>query len=628
MKRILKINLFACFLISAVIATARDYHIDSVNGNDSNDGLEGSPWQSLANINTTNFQPGDRILFKAGQSWTGTLKPNGSGTSANPITISGYGEGDPPQLNGAGMTNCTAASGDPHYCTIYLYNQEHWVIDGIEITNYNANEEGGISLEEWEQRNITDYAEVVSPEEYTGSNTLKSGILVEVATSGAIEGLLFLNLEIHGINGDISNKDNGGIFLEIYQGSGPSYFTDILVENCSFHDIDRTALSNWSYYDNREFTSNSNWTPNENYVIRNCQFMRSGANALIVRVSDGALIEQCLFEDCAIKGSGNAAFNFNTDNTLWQFNEFSRTKANPDDEDAGGVDSDYRSSNTTIQYNYLHDNDFGLLVTGGPGRWNDNTIIRYNIIENDGSIARKGNDGKFAIRYSGSATNVYFYNNVVYLPSSLTNAHVIYIKSWSGAKPDKSYFHNNIFYVQGTGASYNFGPATNNVFTHNVFFGLPAAGEPSDANKVESDPLLLNPGGGDIGYSLKDGSPAIAAGVRLENMPANDFYGNQIDPKAPIDIGIEQQSEAMVLGTPYSQGLVIYPNPIVGSWLKIGGALEVREISIYDIEGNRMKLKMDEKMCVIDVSGLSSGIYLLKILNENGGEMVTKFLKN
>lgn len=72
-------------------STGKAYYI-SPTGNDNNDGRTiNTPWQTLSKVNSTTFQPGDKVLFKRGGSWTGTLHPLGSGSSNGRITLSAYG---------------------------------------------------------------------------------------------------------------------------------------------------------------------------------------------------------------------------------------------------------------------------------------------------------------------------------------------------------------------------------------------------------------------------------------------------------------------------------------------------------------------------------------------------------
>lgn len=620
---------FIAIYLSMAPALATNYYIDQMIGNDMNDGTLSSPWQSLANVNSTVFLLGDSILFHAGQSWIGTIIPKGSGTENDPIVIGRYGEGEDPAINGAGLTNCTSEPGEVHYCTIYLFNQDFWVIRDLEIINYDPSEEELISLEEWEANNVLDYVNVMEPATYTGINSKKSGILVEVNNKGAMRGLQFLNLEIHGVNGDITDKDNGGIFLEALRfqsADQPGFFQDVLIDGCHIHDVDRTGISNWSYYDDRELRSNINWTPNKNFIIRNTTFERTGANALIVRVSDSAIIETCFFNQCSIKGSGNAAFNFNTDNTVWQFNEFTATKANVGDVDAGGVDSDFRSKSTLIQYNYSHDNDFGMLVTGGAGRFNDSTIVRYNLIERDGLVSKSGNDGKHSLRVSGSATNTLFHNNVIYLGADQSDTRVVLHKALDNNNAANTRYYNNIFFVDAPGSSYEFGNSRNNTFSHNVFFGEEALNEPNDEDKVTGAPLLTDPGNGENGYLLQNGSPAIGAGMQINDFPEKDFYGNPIPENVRIDIGIHQVSASLPVSLSEEVGASsVFPNPVVKDHLFIKGIYEEAQISLRNLQGTTVKVdKVLNAYYRVDLpTHLKAGIYILSVTSASGELLIS-----
>ena len=92
------------FLLSALLTSsgwAATYYINT-SGNDDdqvNDGLsENAPWKSLAKVNAHVFNPGDRILFAAGNTWSGQLDITQSGALNNPITYSRYGDGPNPVI--------------------------------------------------------------------------------------------------------------------------------------------------------------------------------------------------------------------------------------------------------------------------------------------------------------------------------------------------------------------------------------------------------------------------------------------------------------------------------------------------------------------------------------------------
>jgi len=61
-----------------------------------------SAYTTLADVNAKTFSPGDKILFKKGDSWEGTLSVTSSGTSLSPITYGSYGTAsDKPKIYGS-----------------------------------------------------------------------------------------------------------------------------------------------------------------------------------------------------------------------------------------------------------------------------------------------------------------------------------------------------------------------------------------------------------------------------------------------------------------------------------------------------------------------------------------------
>ncbi|MEA3444129.1 MAG: T9SS type A sorting domain-containing protein [Bacteroidota bacterium] len=71
----------------------------------------------------------------------------------------------------------------------------------------------------------------------------------------------------------------------------------------------------------------------------------------------------------------------------------------------------------------------------------------------------------------------------------------------------------------------------------------------------------------------------------------------------------------------------MYPNPVT-STLNITGNQNISKISIFNILGEQMLQNQPEKNIVnIDVDGLTSGVYFLKVENENGTTSTKKFIK-
>jgi hypothetical protein len=330
-------------LLSVGAFAQTTYFVDNLSGKDSNKGTSVYlPLKTIERVNQLDLQPGDSVLFRRGGSWTGNLKPQGSGKEEKPIVIAAYGSGPLPELDAKGIV----AQGETASYTIRLFNQEYCEFKNLKIKNFKPFEKP---------------VQVKSEGKNAFSNSVKMGIFVEGGDAGTLHHIHFSGLEICDINGAMQTKDNGGIFMDITWNENPdlrkqTFFDDVILQNCYIHDVDRTGFSNMSVWWNRSLKSkwgeilpngkSHNWVPGRNFVIRNNKFEHTGANALIVRAADSPVIEYNLFTSCASKGSGNASFPFNCDNALFQYNEACYTIYNTEadswdgkkDADAGGFD--------------------------------------------------------------------------------------------------------------------------------------------------------------------------------------------------------------------------------------------------------------------------------------------------
>lgn len=110
------------FVVMAPGAFATDYYFSN-SGNDSNSGTTPeSPLKSLARASTMRLAPGDRLLFKRGEVFRGTLLMFSSGTVADPITIGSYGDGNDAVIKGSEYINNWTPVGNGIYraaCAVY-----------------------------------------------------------------------------------------------------------------------------------------------------------------------------------------------------------------------------------------------------------------------------------------------------------------------------------------------------------------------------------------------------------------------------------------------------------------------------------------------------------------------------
>lgn len=496
-------------------STNTAYYLDATNGNDANNGnSSATPWKSLIMINSKTLQGGTKVYFKSGQIFTGLLNIGSSGTPANPIVYDTYCGTEPAIIDGQGKQ-----------AAVFAYNRSYIELKNITVTNYRN---GVIKADD-----------------------PFSGILFINEDGGTLNHIYFDHVKVNNVNSSYNEDTSGTVYnggVQFYSTGSrvPSNFNDVVIQNCTFTNLSRTGFNFRSDWDLRNLNTNfgdplgdgrtDNWFPSTNIKILNNYFKNIAGNGLIVRVANKALIEGNLFDSCGTIISGNAAFNFNTDSTIYQFNEAKNTIFNNGDTDARGIDSDFRTKNTVIQYNYLHNNGLGgVVATGGdqttgqiPQRFNVGTVIRYNLIENND---RQG------IAFSGAINGLDVYNNTVYADASHNDVIIVRSAIWAVA-PKNLRFKNNIFYYPGNNLSYSFASGSTYNFSNNLFYGNHPSSEPADANKITADPKLSNPGNGGEGYKYLAGSTALNSGLVIANNGGRDYYGNPVSSATAPNVGL------------------------------------------------------------------------------------------
>lgn len=482
---------------------AATFYIDSATGDDGNTGLAANDaWATLAPVNAMLFIPGDQILFKTETSYTGQLKPQGSGTAANPIIIDMYDTGAKPRIDGQGNVNPT----------LYLYNVEYYEVSNLEITNLGVSALNG-----------------------------RMGVRVHTNNFGTVHGIKLKDLYIHDVNGTLIHANGGGTGIKLSNQGLTSRFDGLLIENCYLARIDRNGIGTGGYNASRDV-----WYPSLNVVIRGNLLEDIGGDGILISTCDGAIVEYNTVRDAGQRiPQGEAAagiWPWSSDNTVIQYNEVSGMRG---PWDAQGFDSDLNCENTLIQYNYSHDNMGGFLLICSPGDVTlpDNigcngTVVRYNISVNDGFQPTVISP---TFHISGSVRDTKIYNNTIYIGT----ADVIDIfdySNWGNVWPDGTEVYNNIFYVAGSASNSSVGSATNSVYSNNVWYGT-ISNRPADPLAITTDPMLVSPAiwgdgmDGTYGYKLQAGSPCISAGQTITGNGGFDYWRNRLDPAVATDIG-------------------------------------------------------------------------------------------
>ncbi|WP_162182070.1 right-handed parallel beta-helix repeat-containing protein [Arthrobacter sp. PAMC 25486] len=522
------ITLVANFEQHATAGTT--YYIDSEEGDDAQSGTSpGQPWAGLAKANRT-LHPGDKIVLKRGSVFEGAsaaLAFTGSGTAQNPIIVGAYGEGERPQLNGAGVVENVVS----------LHNQEYIHVSGLEITNRDPLFDSTFGLN-------------------TSTNTQKNLRAVNISARdfGVVHGITVTDLFIHDINGNLNSKWNGGIFFNV-AGSVvngeilgvPTKFDDVLIEGNKFERVDRSGIklvdSVWS----NQSLANSpntplNWYPSTNVVVRDNQFRHVGGDAITVRDTDGTLVEYNLVRHARFQNTGYNAgiWPFQTTNSVIQYNEVSNTHGV---QDGQGLDLDHVSAYSVMQYNYSHNNEGGfmLIMNGFP---HTAPTIRYNISQNDA-------DKTFEFA-RGTAAGTMIHNNTIYSATTLQGPRggvLDLANSGAGTGNREVFIFNNVFHYPA-GQTFYVGEAAtmktkaklfNNAYAGGISvpdeeeraitgeLGLPDVGAAPEDNSRSTAPLTgVNAAQHFAGYAPTESSVLRNAGLSLEEVVAH-FGGTVTD---------------------------------------------------------------------------------------------------
>ena len=476
--------MFLGILISSqaeVSAAGTTYYVDSVSGNDSNNGTSiSTAWKTLAKVNSITFQAGDSILFKAGCYWSGQLKPQGSGAAGSPIVADKYGTGEKPIIDGAGAS-----------CTVELNGQQYWEFNNLHVKNYT-----------------------------TDLSQLRMGFYFHGTDCGIMNHIYIKNCDIgeivsRGTNYWGGSHEGMGTFsgclvMRIFGNTTQTKYNDIVIEDNYFYDGDRNAI----------YMVDSPWKnfKSSNVVIRNNTVENMPGDGFCICACDGAIIENNSMNHMnltfPIHLGSIPMSTWDCDNCVFQFNEVCNVRGYAD---CQAFDIDGWSNDCIVQYNYSHNAGGGFFnVCTDSSCPSTGAIARYNISQNDGK-----QDSIFFLTAYSTGTKIY--NNTIY--RGLGSNGIFFGRSSGTAS-----FFNNIIYNRGASLDANKGSYT---WDGNVFYGS-FSSYPNDANKLTSDPMILAPGLGRdtiesaVIYKLKEGSPCIDSGVTVSNSGSRDFFGNTI----------------------------------------------------------------------------------------------------
>ena len=520
---------------------AKDYYV-SPRGNDANPGTKGSPWRTIERLNSTKFQPGDRILFEGGQTFSGTLQlgSDDSGAPGNKVTVGSYGAGRA-VING-GLGRAISMDG----CNHVLVHDLKLVGAGRK----SSNTESGLVMQDVDGIDV-DQVEV------TGFR--RNGVEMY-----GVQNVRLTRVHAHQNGKDgINCSEMYGV--ENVRRTGPKRSRNIYVGYC-------LAENN----------------PGDPTFVKGLS-----GSGIVLGETDGALIEYCeaRFNGWDMgwrEGNGPVGiWTYDSDKVIMQYNVSHHNRSTTGD--GGGFDIDGGVTNSIMQYNYSHDN-FGpgfLICPIGEKRFANN-IVRYNISQDDGL---KRGVAPIHIWVTGQDIGpTLIHNNTVF--NSQGSAIDFGMPEVNNVKKFPTFLiYNNIFVSEGpqilyyclslsdsTGVKFSKAPkAVEEMgrFLGNLYWGLGGrgfrVGEYTDLNAWAAatgqekigdrivgrfaDPMLRQEGIGQsidanklaslFEYQLLPGSPAIDNGLNLKQLfnidpGPRDYYGTPLPTDGKLDMGAHQ----------------------------------------------------------------------------------------
>ena len=195
----MRLWMIAVLVSSALTASAADFYVNNVRGNDSNSGgTPESAWQTLHRVNIAALKSGDAVRFVRGGVWQGQLAPSCSGAPGAPIVFGSYGGGAMPHIDGSGFEDA-----------VRLYNIEYVEVRDIEITNQGS------------------------------APGVRRGVHIYLDNFGVGHSITVKNLYIHDVNGSDAVKDNGGIIFRTNGNRVASRFEELHIERNIIWKVDR-----------------------------------------------------------------------------------------------------------------------------------------------------------------------------------------------------------------------------------------------------------------------------------------------------------------------------------------------------------------------------------------------------
>lgn len=513
-------------------AAENGYYFDA-DAEPGGDGSKARPYVDFSVLPTLNVQPGETLYLKSGSEFQGGLRLVGlSGSAQQPITVTSYGGGaeDYAALNG----NDLVGEG-----VLYVENCNYLTVEKLEIYD-SARKEAD-----------------------------RRGVLVNVTGDGGegvavYRGVTLRELDVHDIYG-VTDAENSGMSgaskqtggIHAWSADGRGRLDGFTVTQCRITNVDNAGIATWYMPGDTSSTKISPYRSDfETYAHSNVEISHNeisyiGKNAIFMRNLKGGVVEHNTVYETALRCvSGNQIVTCYVWGTVVQYNEgyLNRATVRPSDgavHDGSMLDADLQSRDTLWQYNYSHDNAFGLFLNctsyNPDAGIADKVTVRYNLSLND-----KGRNGIVYFNYNSAGIEMY--NNTII--TATTGSPIIFQIN----KNENFSFYNNLIFNRAPGASFRLKEMSGASYRNNLVFGVSDSAvkgfQAVNKDGLYVDPLFVYSDllDGDVarrvGYDkteicrLLPASPALNAGMGVTGVAA-DLLENPYRPSIGCFCGVE-----------------------------------------------------------------------------------------
>jgi Right handed beta helix region len=530
----------------SALAAGTTYYVNCAAATDGN-GSSASPWNNLTTVNSKSFAPGDSLLFNRGTTCAGSFVFSSSGTSTSPITIGAYGTGALPAIDGTGQNRAVKLL-DTSYVTMQDLEVKNSKVWGILLTTDHDAPAVGITLENLVVHHVTGGDYTAMSAKWTGLVVFAPGMIVEP---------------------------------DMTKGSGTydrkSYFSNVLVDNVQAYDTTMWAgIFVWGV----QIDQDTRWArdcvdqavQSRNVTIQNSTVHDTYGEGIAQFCSQNGTLQGNVVYRSGMQpapktiGTPVGLWWWSSENMVGQLNE-AYDNHSPG-VDGGGFDIDYGSTNSTMQYNYGHQNStYCTSVFGYSGATTTN-IVRYNVcagdgtvhsyLDTDGTVKTMPGDSEIYVCTwgGGKLVNTWIYNNTFYIDSTGSSAGLInFCNSGPGSDSESgSIFKNNLVTSTIPNVLGDVGTLNNRTRDYNLYYY--SGGTFTDPNPEAHGIYNQNPLVNGFGYettgrpttqwTLQPGSPAInhgtnaCTGLSGCSVGTRDFFGNAIPLGGAFDIGADE----------------------------------------------------------------------------------------